>query len=427
MRNFKLLVLFCIISSNISAQEMWGFSNSNFSGNMGMQLNPSTIVAAPYKSELHFFSMDLFAQNTYIYLPAESNVIWNAIKGKLSNEKNFFDVYRRETQSGFGHASVIGPSFISSNEREAWGIHTAFRNELSALDVPSPLAKYIYERYDYEPFVNQRFIARPFSVAYMSWAEIGGTYGKAIVENEKNYLKAAATGNFLLGFDGMFLDARQLDNTVLDSSTVIMHAMDATIGHALEDNGQTGFGNFIKLRGVGMSTTLGLTYIRHRSRAAFDCSKAADQVRKYHYRVGVSLIDFGMIRFSNQAKILELGLSRDQAISHLDTIRFQSFNNLDLVLNEKVNRLTGSASDQSFAMFLPAAFSVQFDYSFTSNFYGNVSLLNRIYYSPMEVARGNQLNVSFRYEKKGNGKQQPVSRFSNTLIGDLESVSGMEH
>ena len=400
MDYLKAIIIFFLFSTRVSAQEMWGISNSNFSGNMGIQLNPSTIVAAPYKYELHYFSMDLFAQNNYIFLPAKANVIANGITGKLGSEKNFYDLFRDDPQSGFGHVDVIGPSFIYNNGHRAWGIHTAFRNELSALDVPTPVAKYIYEKYRFKPFVNKSFSSNPFSVAYMSWAELGGTYGKVLIEKERDFLKAAITGNVLFGFDGLYLDARKFDYTILDNSAVIIHSMDATIAHAVDQNGNADFGNIVKLRGFGISTTLGATYIRHRRRGAFDCNNTADNFKKYKYRVGLSLMDFGLIRFSNQAHVLEVGTQIDRLWSNLDTIKFSSFSHLDEILSNHVNGTAGSVENKSFAMFLPSAISIQFDYSFTPHVYGNISWLNRIHYSVQEVARGNQVDASVRYEKK---------------------------
>ncbi|MBK7851504.1 MAG: hypothetical protein IPJ66_10310 [Bacteroidetes bacterium] len=37
---------------------MWGISNSNYSGNMGIFLNPATIVGAPYKYEFNIIAGD---------------------------------------------------------------------------------------------------------------------------------------------------------------------------------------------------------------------------------------------------------------------------------------------------------------------------------------------------------------------------------
>jgi len=61
-----LLLLLIPFLSN--AQELMGISNSNFAGNMGIFMNPSSIVMAPYKSEFNILSGDVFLDNNYIYL-----------------------------------------------------------------------------------------------------------------------------------------------------------------------------------------------------------------------------------------------------------------------------------------------------------------------------------------------------------------------
>ena len=53
-----------------SAQEMLGIANSNYAGNMGMEMNPSSMVGMPFKYEWNYISGDIFAQNDYIYVPA---------------------------------------------------------------------------------------------------------------------------------------------------------------------------------------------------------------------------------------------------------------------------------------------------------------------------------------------------------------------
>src|SRR5690606_8883306 len=74
----KLLFLLMLFSIQYaSGQEMWGISNSNYSGNMGIFLNPSTIVGAPYRYELNVLAGDFFAENTYVYFPKEKNIVLN--------------------------------------------------------------------------------------------------------------------------------------------------------------------------------------------------------------------------------------------------------------------------------------------------------------------------------------------------------------
>ena len=77
----KIILSLCILISHFSyGQEMWGISNSNYSGNMGIFLNPSTIVGAPYKYEINIIAGDFFAENSYIYFPKEENILMQIIQ-----------------------------------------------------------------------------------------------------------------------------------------------------------------------------------------------------------------------------------------------------------------------------------------------------------------------------------------------------------
>jgi len=385
---------------NAGAQEMWGISNSNFSGSMGIGLNPSTIVAAPYKYEFNFLGADIFAENTYIYVPQRHHALINGLKGKSSNEKDFWDIYTDQPQKAYAHATVLGPAYISNSGDEAWGAHLNFRNEASASNVYAPLAKYVYQKYDYPPFIGQNFAGGNFAAAYLSWGELGGTYGNVILDKPDNFVKWAGTLNLLLGFDGMYLDARNMTYSLYDSSTAIIHSMDATLAHSLAANGSTGFGSFVKPRGWGLGTTLGATFIHRRNRGGYDCNKTADGVRKYQYRIGLSLMDFGFIHFSGDAQVLNLNSSANRTWSRIDTLKFHSFGHLDTLLSSNINGSATTIVKQSFSMYLPTAISLQFDYSFTPHVYGNLSWVNRIYTTPRQVARGNQLTLTVRYEKR---------------------------
>ena len=139
-----ILSLLIFISQFSYGQEMWGISNSNYSGNMGIFLNPSEIVGAPYKYEINLIAGDFFAENSYIYFPKDKNIVLNTIFGNNEPGKNY--LFRNSTalQKGFGHTLIIGPSYIKNNGDWAWGLHSAFRSELSVLDVPAHLAYTFY-------------------------------------------------------------------------------------------------------------------------------------------------------------------------------------------------------------------------------------------------------------------------------------------
>src|SRR3954464_13725265 len=100
----KKVLLVCFITglfTNLHAQEMWGISNSNYSGNMGIALNPSTIVAAPYKYDLNLFAMDVFIQNNYAWFPASDKLLYSSIHGSKESPTLVVDDFSGSKKSLF--------------------------------------------------------------------------------------------------------------------------------------------------------------------------------------------------------------------------------------------------------------------------------------------------------------------------------------
>jgi len=384
-----ILSLLIFISQFSYGQEMWGISNSNYSGNMGIFLNPSEIVGAPYKYEINLIAGDFFAENSYIYFPKDKNIVLNTIFGNNEPGKNY--LFRNSTalQKGFGHTLIIGPSYIKNNGDWAWGLHSAFRSELSVLDVPAHLAYTFYSGFHAPEIFGVRFNSTPMSFASASWLELGGTYGRVYNETEKHYIKWAATGNLLIGFNGLYGDIQNLDYTVLDSSNVVFHNVNAKIGKAIDDS-------FIALRGAGLSTTLGATYMHKRKQGGFECNRSNDNIKKYDYRVGVSLIDLGTIRYFRKSEIIEIATGANQVWTGIDSASI----GLENVGTTVVSNIGGSIREEGFYMWMPLAVSTQFDYSFTPKIYGNLSLVKRIHFTENQIARGDQMNLAVRYEKR---------------------------
>ncbi|MBK7851501.1 MAG: hypothetical protein IPJ66_10295 [Bacteroidetes bacterium] len=48
----------------------------------------------------------------------------------------------------------------------------------------------------------------------------------------------------------------------------------------------------------------------------------------------------------------------------------------------------------------PSAVSLQFDYCIVPKVYANASWVNRLHFGPKQVARGNQVDLSIRYERR---------------------------
>jgi len=397
VRKIACCAFFLLFVLSSKGQEMWGISNSNYAGTMGIYLNPSTIVAAPYRYDFNLFALDAFVENNYMYMPAKYKVVPRAIEGDTANQKNAtMESYNPSTIHGFVHAFIVGPSVVINSGRSAWGVHVDFRAEGEALHLPN-----FFSPEEQDKLKNSIYFGDPITTphvtsAAMSWAEYGVTYGRVGIRQEKDFLKWAVTLNLLQGFEGMYADIRKLNYSITDTNVATIHLMDATIAHALP-SGNGSAGDIFSSRGWGLGTTIGVTYIHQMKQRGYDCNKASDTQKKYKYRLGASIIDIGRVQFTRDAQSAIAQTSSDQVWSNLDKTKFGSFNSFDTTL---VSHVGGSISNKPFNIWLPMALSVQFDYCLTPQVYANASVVQRIHFAGNELARGNQDVLSLRYERR---------------------------
>lgn len=397
MLRFSIILLFLFSTNTATSQELWGNSSSNYAGSLGLFLNPSAIAGAPYLYEIHLLGADVFAENTYIYFPSNVNILQKSLTGNIPDGRQYKVDDSRPLQYGFGHTRVFGPSYIRNRKEFAWSIHTGYRQEVSAVKVPEELARTLVEDFNYAPLYGVEVSPGPFAAAWLNWAELGGTYARVYRETEKTYIKWGATGNLLAGFTGAAADFKNFDFSVVDSSTLRMSNVDATLYHAMDAGNN---GNFFALRGAGASVTLGATYIRERNRGVFDCNKTSDQFRKYKYRMGVSIMDIGMIHFFNQTQTVPLYATSVRDWNGIDSVDVASVAAFDTLISNVINGTASTITEDAFGIWLPAALSLQFDYYLAPRIYANATWINRVRLGPKQVARGNQLNLSVRYERK---------------------------
>jgi hypothetical protein len=381
------LLLFVIQKSN--AQEMWGISNSNFAGNMGIFLNPSSFVAAPYQYEINIIAFDAFAQNAHVYTLENEKSIFHGLTGSVWRDTT---KDKDQLQNTFMHTLVIGPSYLRNKNSWGWGFHTAYRSEYSAQDITQHFANAVY----HHPQPNDTGVSaslKPFSTAYATWLELGGSYGKIFREDEHNIMKWAANVNLIAGLSGYYFDSKLFDFNTIDTTNTIVHSSDITIGEAVNTTDQSMFG----LHGAGLGSSFGLVYIKDINRGAFDCNMSNDRQKKYKYRLGVSLLDVGLIHYFNNSKVSTVTNSSDVIWNGLDSAETHSVKTID---NALVNEIGGTADEKSFDIWLPMALSVQFDYQIKANIFANLSTINRLKLFENQIARGNQINLSGRYERR---------------------------
>jgi hypothetical protein len=396
MKHTIMLALLLAAAWPSHGQEMWGMRYSNYGGTQAVLLNPSAITGTPYRVSVNLLTTDVFLQNSFFYVPSGSTSV-PGILGSQFGDDIKYDIYSPKPQQAFTHLQVTGPSFSIDNGRWAWGFHSALRNQFSLLDVPYDVIKLLSEDFHYDPFVSRTFHSDPFTAAFLSWGEYGATAGKVLLNNDRHYLKAGITLNYLAGYDAGFLSVNRLDYTFNDSSAVLFHVFDATLSHAVDPEGNLDAGSLLTQRGSGLSTSFGVTYIWGRDNEAYRAKHAG--AAKYRLRAGLSVVDLGSVRFQRDARYTQLHSSSDLLWSQLDTARFHTLDDLDDLLSNQINGMLAT-ENRSFTVWLPAAICLQTDVHLVRSLYAGVSWMNRIRLSEAQVMRTNQVNLALRVERK---------------------------
>ncbi len=389
------LYLFNITCLSSSAQELWGFANSNYAGVMGLHLNPASIVGVPYEYEVNIFGGDIFYDNNFMYLPKLSDINTKTTTNEdatSTNSTTFVTYDNSSSKHAYASGLLLGPSYIKNKNTKAWAVHTAMRAIVSANSVPPTLAQAFYTKFDYAPLHNLVFRDMKLNSAGMLLADIGFSYAKVYIDQDPHWLAWGVTLNGIVALDGIYLDANVGEYTIPDSNSLYMDHVNIDYGHALPAAG----GSTLSILGFGGSADFGLVYIHKRNSGAYECGKDADRRKRYQYKVGLSLIDLGYVYFNNGASQFMVN-DGSMHWNYIDTAKFTSAADFD----QQLSAHSGSSQTSNhFGIFMPAAVSMQFDYCIKPKWYANLSMVQRLPFSHKEVFRANSIALVPRYETR---------------------------
>lgn len=392
------------------AQEMWGAAHSNFAGQMGIDLNPASIADATYKWELHLLSADVALVNNYMYLARNSRLIRQGMRGESIEKDKFTDRYTpRPEKSGYGSAFLKIPGFIWSGKRFSVGVHASNRTELSVRNMPYHLAKYLKEGFDYDPQQDNLYEVDNMRAGFLNWHQVGITGGAVLYNSPESFITAGLTVNNLYALDGLFIRLNQARYIVPADTLLVIENMNAEYGYALPRTDNPDPSEYFDKRGGGTSVTVGMQYFRNRNDAYFDPCKRGRDDKPYAYRAGLSLIDFGYINFTKEARTF-LFDDRNTFWYGIDTTSFNGILYTDSVLSTQFYGRPRASRDRiGFRMWLPSAISAQFDYAITGRYFVNVTLIQRVPVGPYGLRRSNQIAITPRFETRKLELSMPVS------------------
>jgi hypothetical protein len=431
MSFFKTLVLIFILLSfkPLLAQEMLGIVNSSYAGITGSVINPAVTVTSPFYLDINLIVGDIFAENNYIYLAKEEYRFSRFFSKNpdypthgTDSSMIAYDYYNTKDKKAFASERFIGPSFAITVGRHSFGIVTGARAFMSTKHVPYDIAKFAFERFklpvEAADLYNTQFSHdKDIYNAEMAWAEIGFNYSYVFKQEAQEYWAAGITIKDLFGYAGSYLNIQSLDYKVFDQDSLRISNLNAEAGYSLPINYETN--DFMKeprFRGKGLGIDLGVIYQKKKTEVQ------PEKVRKlcsqnytpYQYKIGVSLLDIGRIRYKENAELL--------VFNNIDTtwsdITYNDYTTVRDLTNLLGNQFYGDTNTliqgNEITIALPTALSVQADVNFYKNWFINGTLVLPLQFSNSGLRRPSLLAVTPRYETALFDISMPVSLFDWT-------------
>lgn len=386
-----------------TAQEKLGHANSNYAGTSGMALNPSSMVDSKAWLDINLVGVDAFAWNNYAYFPKSDFHLWSKLTaGETLNPQT---ILNGREKHGAINLRVDGPSFTLSHGKNAFGFHTAARAFISAEDIMEPSARFISEGLSFDEQEGIRYDQQGSGVYGLSWGEIGLSYGRIVYQQGKDMITVGGTAKYLMGIAHASLQFDNFNHTVVNNQ-------DWNIDNF---TGRYAFTNPGVAAGHGFAVDLGATY----KKMLEDVDNYAPHTPQsdcgtidYRYKIGVSLLDLGGIRFNNNS-ILRAFNNTSATWNDYPDADVNSLEDADaLIVSQFASDGNVVTSGNRYSAQLPSAVSVQFDYNLGKHFYANATWVQGVRFSKKYSGiRRSVIGIIPRYETKWFEASLPLSLY----------------
>lgn len=447
----SLVPLFILLGTKpLFAQEMLGIVNSNYAGITGAVINPAVTVTSPFYLDINLVTANIFVENNYIYLAKDEYRFRRFLSRNpefpthgSNNNLVVYDYYNKKYKNAYASTRLLGPSFAITFGRHSLGIVTGARAVMSTKNVPFEMAKFAFEQLKYPPQNDINYThSRNIYNAELAWAENGINYSYVIKQESLDYWAAGITVKDLRGYGGGYLYTENVDYSVPSSDTLLIRNIIGEGGYSLPLDYQTNaYERNPLFRGKGIGVDIGVIYQKKKKNIQDEpiYKLCAQNYTPYQYKIGVSLLDIGRVRFTQNTEKLVF----DNVSTSWPDLMQTNFSNIRDITNVLSNQFYGNPTEliqgNEIKIALPTALSVQADINFYKNLYVNGTMVHPLQISKSGLRRPVLLAVTPRYETAFFEASLPLTlynwtkpriglsaRFLGFFIG-TEKLSGYFH
>ncbi|MFU8844254.1 MAG: DUF5723 family protein [Bacteroidales bacterium] len=429
-----VLAISLLINFNLTGQEMTGIAGSNYAGILGIGINPSMITGSKLYMDFHLISGNVLVENDWAYWT------WSDMAGYLKNgeypdyftvagEERDFTIYRDQSgRSGYLSGKILGPSGMVVHGRHAFGVTTAFRTVTSFKNMWYDAALFLYEGLDYRPLQQIPFTHdNRMSLAALSWFEAGFSYAFNFHRYRWDSWSAGITIKPLFGGSGMSVFIDNVDYYVHNDDSASVYSADFRYSYAMPLDSRISqliWPTFSK--GYGFSVDVGITFWKTAvGHSLMSFSRICEpRFEPYNYKIGISLLDLGFIRFSENAESFTYTDAYTEYYDPWDTLPGKTI----AEINTKIEYYFPTAVfkpevNNTFSMNLPTVLSIQGDYHIRYEWYIQGLIYQPLAFSKNSISRPFVAVFAPRYETARMETSFPVTIFGYKFNKVMAGIS----
>ena len=416
MKSWLAVAIGLLLCEGMNAQEQWGLRLGTYAGVNGLALNPASGAGFDYQVDVNLLSGHFFLETNYVWLRKSSlfglglkignldfveardyDLEPQAFPGDVVFE--FADDARKRYL--YSSATITGPSALfrlKGGHSLGWIVQGRFA--MGGQRLPNNLSYIRYDRRpDLEPFPMHRW-----EMGMVAWSEIGLHYGR---QWQTGYGKfhLGLTAKYLMGYEGFYFQ----NNTDLDAytkitgDTIAAEKMDLSYSYTRSNLGAPPFQ--LVRNGSGFSADLGAEWTFD---GAFD---------PHQYKVGVSLLDIGAIRFSGEQVVKHHAVSSKPVVLPNGDFDFiDSPEDLDQMVRLFSQHTLGDSAasfvGNEYTLWMPSAISIQGEFGFFPFLWIHGALVQQIPHPGAAIERGNAIMLAPRFEKRWLAAGLPITLYN---------------
>jgi len=374
----QFLTIACMITllTSISyAQTYPGYRTGNYTGVNGAFFNPANIADNRFQWNINLAAINGFAGTD------QGGI-------KLSDITNNFDANNLKSKILKGHSQVnsldyadlLGPSFmLSLSPNTSVALTTRSRVFANVKDVNGDLANAIIDPAG-AGITTPLALNQGRTITHTTgWTEIGGSVAQVFSKKgSHNFFKGGITLKYIAGTADAYLTTDGITGTLqsVGNTTVIEGPAAGYISINATNTNFTNykFSDIFKFTGQGFGGDVGFVY-EYRPDMDYSMYTNDRWANKYKLKIGVSLLDVGMIKFNKSGNVAANFNTDipDGSQFDLNALNGKSFGEFIPVFNASPNFVPGTPQNTSYTVNLPTTVQASIDYLFHPNWAVNIA------------------------------------------------------